>query len=121
VGKRQILLVRSAPGGGDADAPRAGGGARGAGALELEPLGSPREVTRRLAEFNTAPDGTARSDGLVVLHGPGMVVEYPGALEEVAQAVVTLIEEDIAFPVLMRVCKTLGWKMMDPESGRVFG
>lgn len=89
----------------------------------VSPMGTPKEVASRLADFNTAPDGSGAggSSGMIVLHGPGMVVEYPTGLEEVNQAMVTLVDDSIAWPVLMRLCKKLGWCMMDMETGRKFG
>jgi hypothetical protein len=34
---------------------------------------------------------------------------------------VTLIDEDTAWPVLMRLVKNLPWKLLDLETGRSFG
>jgi hypothetical protein len=106
VAKRQVVLM-------------AGGGRPG----EVVPLGTPKEVAAHLAKFNTAPDGSGAggSSGMNVLHGPGLVVEYPTALEEVNQAMVTVVDDSIAWPVLTRLCKKMGWCMMDMESGRRFG
>ncbi|MCH8271572.1 MAG: hypothetical protein IH985_10235, partial [Planctomycetes bacterium] len=50
-----------------------------------------------------------------------MVVEIPLGVDPVTQAMVTLVEEDIAWPVLMRLCQTTRWSMMDLETGRTFG
>jgi hypothetical protein len=87
-----------------------------------KPLGDLREVRARLAAFNTSGDGTGPDvTGLERLHGPGMVVEIPTAQPTVQQAIATLNDEDYAFPVLVRMCRELGWKMMDLETGRVFG
>ena len=36
-------------------------------------------------------------------------------------AIVTIIEEEIAWPVLGRLGKQHGWQMADPETGRTFG
>ncbi len=86
------------------------------------PLGQLRELKEMLASYNTAPDG-GRSDTLGVerLHGPGMVVELPTGVEVVQQAIASLNDEDIAFPVLFKLCKNKGWRLMDLESGRMFG
>lgn len=104
--KRQVVLMKA-------------GGRPG----NLSPLGSPKDVASTLAEFNTAPDGSRAggASGMTVLHGPGMVVEYPTGLDEISQAMVTLTDDSIAWPVLMRLCKKLGWCMQDMESGRTFG
>lgn len=104
--KRQIVIVSSEP------------------AEEgLPPLGTLEEVAEQLANFNTAPDGSSRSgvSGTVVLHGPGLVVELPTGLDRVTQGLVTLIDEDVAWPVLMRLVKSLPWKLLDLETGRSFG
>jgi hypothetical protein len=86
------------------------------------PLGTLREVRERLANFNTSTDGApGKGMGTEILYGPGMVVELPTSIEPVAQAIATVSDEEIAWPVLMRICKTLRWRLMDMESGRVFG
>lgn len=87
------------------------------------PMGTIGEVKEVLARYNTAPDGSSRSAslGTEVLHGPGLIVELPTNQDEVTQALVTVIDDDIAWPVLSRLCKAAGWKMMDVETGRVFG
>jgi len=86
------------------------------------PLGSLRRVKELLSPFNTAPDGAPTGQtGTHRLYGPGMVIDLPGSQDEVTQALVTMIEEDIAWPVLSRLCKALQWKMVDLESGRSFG
>lgn len=103
--KRQIVLMRP-------------GGAPG----ESEPLGSLREVLKALSLFNTAPDGSVRKmAAMEVAHGPGMVVEMPALTPQVTQAMVTVTDEEIAFPVLSRLCRGNGWTMVDLETGRSFG
>lgn len=103
--KRQLVLI-----GPDADTG------------ELAPLGSIDRVTAALADYNVAPDGSTRAgSAMAVLYGPGLVIEMPTGAESITQLLVTLIEEDNAWPVLMRLCSGLGWNMMDPESGRTFG
>lgn len=104
--KRQIVIVSSQP----ADE-------------GMPPLGTIDEVSSALAEFNTAPDGSTRSaeTGTILLHGPGLVVELPMGIDRVTQGLVTLIDEDTAWPVLMRLVKNLPWKLLDLETGRSFG
>ena len=104
--KRQVVLMKASPKG-----------------QPQSPHGSHREVKAALEHFNTGPDGSARaaSAGTEVLHGPGMIVELATTTESVMQAMVTMTDDEIAWPVLERVCRTLKWKMVDLESGRSFG
>ncbi len=86
------------------------------------PLGKPREFADAVALFNTAPDGSTTSRlGTAVLHGPGYTVEYAAGQDMVNQAMVSVYEAESAWPVLSRMCKALGWKMQDTESGQIFG
>ncbi|HVU65256.1 MAG TPA: hypothetical protein VHC70_14835 [Phycisphaerales bacterium] len=107
----------------------------GTGADGAPALGTLREVAAAMANSNIAPDGSGPHGlgermGTGVFYGPGMVLEVAlteepdsnrGAGPEVRQVLVSLTDEDFAFPVLMRLCKMNGWQMMDPESGRTFG
>ncbi|MFM9997223.1 MAG: hypothetical protein ACKVU4_15650 [Phycisphaerales bacterium] len=86
------------------------------------PLGSLDEVLQAFARCNTAPDGGPKKrGGSEVLYGPGMVVDVPTFGPDVTQAMVSVSDDDIAFPVLQRLCKATGWRMVDLESGRAFG
>ncbi len=106
--KRQLVLFRVE------DGARPGSG--------FVPLGDEGEFVRILAPFNTAPDGSPRrSNGTEVLHGPGIVIEYPTTQDAIQQAIVTVTDQDVAWPVLSRICRSLGWKLQDMESGQTFG
>lgn len=89
----------------------------------LAPMGTRDEVKEALARFNTAPDGSPLKEGAATerLFGPGMVVELPLGSDVVTQAMVSASDEAIAWPVLVKACKALGWQMVDLESGRAFG
>ena len=90
-------------------------------ALNTMSMGSVRDVTRMLGAFNTRSDGEPTTRN--VLYGPGITVQLPMADDEdpVTQLLVSLTEDDIAWPLLIRICQASGWKMMDPKTGRVFG
>ena len=117
--KRSLVLLNPGSGGSDG----------------ATPLGSLREVRDALGNCNIAPDGSGPHGygermGTGVFFGPGMVLEVPfnddpsinrGEGPEVRQVLVTVTDEDFAFPVLMRLCKRNHWQMMDAESGRTFG
>lgn len=104
--KRQLVLTRPPAAKGDPT---------------VVPLGARKEVLSSLANFNLAPDGARSKTGMEVLWGPGMVMEWPAAADQVNQAMVSVTDEDIAWPVLQRLCKTLGLMLVDLETGRSFG
>lgn len=110
---RQILLVKVLPLEGD-EAPSI---------LNSIPLGPFIAVAAQLAHFNTSPDGCKETESFGVLYGPGFTLQLPmvGPNDPVSQVIINMTEEDMAWPVLTRICKTLNWKMMDPHSGRTFG
>jgi hypothetical protein len=89
---------------------------------EPAPMGTLHEVRSTLERYNTSGDGTGPdAGGVEVLHGPGFTCEVALAQPTVRQVLVNLLDEDIAWPVLSRLCKAEQWKMMDVESGRMFG
>ncbi|MCL4740608.1 MAG: hypothetical protein KJZ54_00230 [Phycisphaerales bacterium] len=94
------------------------GGAPG----EAVPLGRRAEIVDSLGRFNTHSDGSGKAVafGTDRLYGPGFVVEMPTGQDELAQVMVSIGDADTAWPVLSRMCKTLGWRMVDPDSGRSF-
>jgi len=118
VAERHLLLVKVL----DKDEPEHDPSAEtGPAVLNMVALGPYSEVVRLLAPFNAGPDGSAEGAG--VLWGPGVTVQMPmvGPDDPVMQLMVSLTDENIAWPVLERICATLGWKMMDPKTGRTFG
>jgi hypothetical protein len=50
-----------------------------------------------------------------------MVIEVPTTGDQVVQAIASISDEDIALPVLMKMAKQHQWRLMDIESGRMFG
>ncbi len=113
--KRQILLVKLL----DIDSDEEDGGADTM--LNSVPLGTYREVIEQVADSNVASDGAPESLGL--LYGPGITLQMPmvGPDDPVMQVMVSMDEEEMAWPVLTRMCRRLQWKMLDPDSGRTFG
>lgn len=82
-------------------------------------LGTRHEILKVLADFNTAPDGSREGEGLA--HGPGIVAQFPmtDPRDEVAQVLVAINDDDVAWSVLDRLCTKTGWKLMDPENGQL--
>ncbi|MBC7834600.1 MAG: hypothetical protein H7Y88_05805 [Phycisphaerales bacterium] len=112
--KRQIILFR----------PEGAGGGGEVGVTDV--IGTLRDVIRQFSRYNISPDGSGPegygdSPGMALFYGPGLTMEAPSSTDEVKQVIVTLIDEDFAWAVLGRMCKTEGLKMMDPETGRSFG
>jgi hypothetical protein len=50
-----------------------------------------------------------------------MTVLMPTTQPVITQLIAHMTDEEIAMPVLMRLCKALGWAMTDLETGRSFG
>ena len=107
--RRQLALIRLS----DPDDPMS----------PTAPLGVLSAFTEHCARFNTASDNApgAGASGVLLLHGPGFVVELMQGGKEVRQALVTCHDENLAWPVLWKLCKAAGWKLQDMESGRMFG
>ena len=86
-----------------------------------DPLGTKAGVLKTLAEYNTAPDGSAEAQG--VAFGPGFHIELPWVDDgdDLLQAAITVADEEAAWQVLSRLLKETGWALMDIESGQVFG
>ncbi len=80
----------------------------------MAPIGSREEIVNLLANFNTAPE----NDDMDVLFGPGIRIELPPDQDPVPQMVLTVVEDEIAWLVIMRISKELKWKILDPMSGR---
>ncbi len=79
----------------------------------LPPLGSRDEILERLAGLNTAP----AQAGEDVLYGPGIRIELPPG-DPVSQMLMTVVEEEIAWQVIMRLAKDMEWKLRDMATGR---
>ena len=79
----------------------------------LASLGSRDEIIHQLSPYNTAPEG----DGEDILYGPGIRIELPPG-EPITQMLMTIVEEEIAWQVIMRLAKGLRWKLLDPATGR---
>lgn len=79
----------------------------------LPPLGSRDEILERLAGLNTAP----AQAGEDILYGPGIRIELPPG-DPVSQMLMTVVEEEIAWQVIMRLAKDMQWKLRDMATGR---
>jgi len=82
---------------------------------DLAPLGTRAQILENLAVHNTAPE----TEGDDLLHGPGIRIELPPG-DPVTQMLMTIVEEEIAWQVIMRLAKNLEWKLLDPATGREF-
>ena len=85
-------------------------------------MGRADDVAELVSRYNTAHDGSrGASLGTRALFGPGFTMQVPTSTDTVTQVMVSVTEQEIAWPVLSRLCKDLGWRMMDTETGQVFG
>lgn len=83
----------------------------------MAPMGARAQLIRDLGRFNTAPEQSGEDD---ILYGPGIRLELPPGQDPVNQLLLTVVEEEIAWQVIMRLAKTFEWKIVDTESGREF-
>lgn len=84
------------------------------------PLGRLSSVLATLANFNTSSEAEPDfQQPTVRLYGPGMTMELPTAGEALTQAIISVHDETTAWPVLERLGRTTGWRLVDMESGRV--
>lgn len=79
----------------------------------LASLGTRQQIVDGLARLNTAPE----CNGGDILYGPGIRIELPPA-EVITQMLMTIVEEEIAWQVIMRLAKEMEWKLLDPGTGR---
>ena len=79
----------------------------------LAPIGTRQEIVTRLRSLNTAP----AVEGEDILYGPGIMIELPPG-DRVTQMLLTIVEEEIAWQVIMPLAKDLQWKLLDPATGR---
>jgi hypothetical protein len=81
----------------------------------MSALGARKQLVRDLARFNTAPEREGDDE---ILYGPGIRIEMPPQQDPVSQMLLTVIEDEIAWLVIMRLAKNFDWKIVDTESGR---
>ena len=81
----------------------------------MAPLGPRTQLIKDLARFNTAPEQSSDDE---VLYGPGIRLELPPGQDPIRQLLLTVVEDEIAWLVIMRLAKTFNWKIVDTESGR---
>ena len=77
-------------------------------------IGSRAEIIDQLSRLNTAPE----RPGEDALFGPGIRIDLPPEKEMIDQMLLTIIEEEIAYLVIMRISRICGWKILDPETGQ---
>ncbi len=81
----------------------------------MPPIGARSEIISDLSRYNTAPDSTEDD---TTLYGPGIRLELPPGQDPVTQMLLTVVEEEIAWLVIMRLAKAFRWKIVDMDTGR---
>ncbi len=82
----------------------------------LGAIGSRMDVVKSLELRNTC----AEIEGGEIMYGPGVNIELTPNQDPILQMLLTITDDDIAWPVIMRLAKDLQWKILDPSSGREF-
>ena len=78
------------------------------------PLGTRGEVIDPLASMNTM----AEEVGEDVLWGPGIRIDLPPEQDPVTQMLLGIVEEEIAWLVIMRLGSECNWRIIDMETGQ---
>jgi hypothetical protein len=81
----------------------------------LPPLGGRRQIISDLSRYNTAPESKEDDS---TLYGPGIRLELPPGQDPVTQMLLTVVEEEIAWLVILRLAKAFNWKIVDMGTGR---
>ncbi len=77
-------------------------------------LGTRADLLTQLAAMNTRP----AKEGEDVLWGPGIRLEMTPGQDPVSQMMLTLVEEEIAMLVIMRLARECRWQIVDLETGQ---
>ena len=64
--------------------------------------------------MNTRPE----REGEDVLWGPGIRIDLSPGQDPVTQMLLSLVEEEIAWLVIMRLARECQWKLLDMETGQ---
>ena len=77
-------------------------------------LGTHKEVLDQLASMNTMPE----RDGEDTIWEPGIRIDLSPGQDPVTQMLLSIVEEEIAWLVIMRLARECRWKMLDMETGQ---
>ena len=80
------------------------------------PLGSRSEIIESLARCNTIAEVEGGDD----LWGPGIRIELPPNTDPVAQMLLVIVEEEIAWMPIEKLAKQFDWSVMDIDTGREY-
>ena len=107
---KQLILVKPEP------------GAEPGTVGQMQPMGKVQAIARELVGYNTSGDGSKGSAlGTERLFGPGFTMQLPTTTDTVPPIMASVSEQDTAWPVLAKICRAMGWRMQDMETGAVFG
>ena len=81
----------------------------------LPSIGARAELLDQLSHYNTAPESGDADD---ILYGPGIRIELPPG-DPINQLLLSVTEEEIAWPVMLRLCRDFHWSILDPNTGRM--
>ena len=81
----------------------------------MAPIGTREEIIEMLERENTAAD----EEGGDVLWGPGIQISLPPT-NPIPQMLLSIVEDEIAWLVIMKLARKFNWRLIDTDSGREF-
>lgn len=76
-------------------------------------MGARKDIIAQLGTMNT----TGEQPGEDVLYGPGICLIMAPGEDPLKQMMLNIVEEEIAWLVIMRMARKLNWKILDGETG----
>ena len=80
----------------------------------LAPLASRADMLEQLSRRNTGPE----KEGGDVVYGPGIRIELSPGDDPIKQMLLEIIDEDIAWDVIIPMARDLNWVLFDPLTGK---
>lgn len=77
-------------------------------------IGARADVLEQLARLNTGPESPDED----VLWGPGIRIDLSPDQDPITQMLLSIVEEEIAWLVIMRLARECQWKLLDMDTGQ---
>ena len=76
-------------------------------------MGARKDIVAQLGTMNTSVE----RPGEDTLYGPGICLAMSPGEDPLKQMMLNIVEEEIAWLVIMKMARTLNWKILDGETG----